>query len=105
MHFIFLQLVDPNSDLISSSIVTTFADGSNTATATAVIRNDAIPETNETFTLTISGLSPEAAQIGSPSSMQLIIRANDQPFGLFQFRPVSDFFQWNLSQGHSKQKT
>lgn len=84
--FVF-QLLDPADDFVSDSIVTTFADGDDQATATAVIRNDNLPEGNETFTLTISGLS--SGEIGDASSMQLIIRANDEPNGRFQFDAVS----------------
>ena len=76
-----------NDFLTSESIVTTFADGSSQTQATAVIVNDAIPEGNETFILTISEVS--SGLIGSLSTMRLIIRANDQPYGLFQYHMVS----------------
>lgn len=74
-------------DFFTENIVTTFADGSAETQATAVIRNDAIPETNETFIFTITDVS--SGQIGALNSMQLIIRANDQPNGLFQYSTVS----------------
>lgn len=86
---LYFQFLDPNGDFFSGSgIVTTFADGSGQTTATAVIRNDNIPEGNETFTLTISSLS-SGAQVGSRASMQLIIRANDEPYGRLLFHNVS----------------
>lgn len=78
--------MDPNSDFLATSLVTTFADGANQTMATAVIINDNTPEGNETFTLTIS--SSAGAQIGPRPSMQLIIRASDEPHGLFQFDMV-----------------
>lgn len=80
--------MDPNNDIFSDSLVTTFADGSSQTTATVVIINDNIPEGNETFTLTISGLS-SGAQTGTRPSMQLIIRASDEPYGSFQYNTVS----------------
>lgn len=80
--------MDTDNDFFSSSIITTFADGSAETEATAVIRNDALPEGNETFTLTISDLSTGAV-IGAVNTMQLIIRANDQPYGLFQYHMVN----------------
>lgn len=70
--------------------MTTFDDGSSQTTATAVLRNDNIPEGNETFTLTISSLS-SGAQVGARSSMQIIVRASDEPYGRFQFDTVSQF--------------
>ena len=89
LHMLYLQLMDPNGDFSSgTSIVTTFADGSSQSTATAVINNDNIPEGNETFTLTILDVS-SGAMVGTPASMQLIIRANDEPHGRFQFDTVS----------------
>lgn len=80
--------MNTNNDFFTGSIVTTFADGSDEAEATVVIRNDAIPETNETFTLRIVGLSSGA--IGVMNTMQLIISANDQPHGLLQFHMVRE---------------
>lgn len=65
----------------------TFLDGSTENSATLVIRNDAIPEGNETFTLTIVE-ARNGAVIGSRNTMQLIIRASDRPHGLIQFHSV-----------------
>jgi hypothetical protein len=82
--------LDPNGDFTSggNGIVTTFPDGGRQAIATAVIRNDNIPEGNETFILTIMDVS-SGAVVGTPASLQLIIRANDEPQGRFQFDAVS----------------
>jgi len=80
--------MDPGNDFIGDNIVTTFSDGSVSSNATAIITNDAVPETNETFILSIVGLS--SGTIGSPSTMRLIIRANDGHYGFFQFEAVSD---------------
>ena len=80
--------MDPDSDFSFQSLVTTFNDGVDRVSATAVIINDNIPEGNETFSLMISELVPTTAQIGALSSMQLVIAANDQPHGLLQFDSV-----------------
>ena len=53
-----------------------------------MVRNDAVPEGNETFTVEISG-ARFGAEVGDRSTMQLIIRANDEPFGAFQFDTVN----------------
>ena len=79
---------DPDGDLSTPNIVTTFQDGTNRVSATALIINDNVPEGNETFVLTISELVPRTAQIGALSSMLLVIRANDQPNGMLQFDSV-----------------
>ena len=79
------QLSDPDADLSTANIVTTFQDGTDRVSATALIINDDDPEGNETFILTISELVPRTAQIGVLSSMRLVIRANDQPNGILQF--------------------
>lgn len=88
MIYYYLQLQDPNNDFLANSIVVTFASGSDEASAVALLRNDDVPEGNETFLLTISDVG-SGAQIGSPSVIQLIIRASDQPFGLLRFDEVS----------------
>ena len=92
--------MDPNNDFLSTTLVVTFADGSGQVSATAVIRNDNIPEGNETFTLTITAVSG-GAQIGSLSSMELIIRASDEPHGLLQFdtvRIISSFSSLTINK-------
>ena len=53
-----------------------------------VIRNDAVPEGNETFTLQITG-ARFGAEVGERDTMQLIIRASDEPYGALQFDSVS----------------
>ena len=57
------------------------------SSATVVIRNDAVPEGNETFTLQITG-ARFGAEVGVRDTMQLIIRASDEPHGAFQFDSV-----------------
>ena len=62
-----------------------------------VVRNDVVPEGNETFTLEITG-ARFGAEVGERDTMQLIIRASDEPYGAFQFEPVSQLeIKWLLS--------
>lgn len=67
-----------------------FLDGVTQASAVVIVRNDAVPEGNETFTVRITG-ARFGAEVGNRSTMQLIIRANDEPHGAFQFDQVSEF--------------
>ena len=68
-----------------------FPDGATTASAVLVLHNDAIPEGNETFQVEITnvfgsgGIEPE---IGSQSTMELVVLASDEPHGEFQFAEV-----------------
>ena len=48
--------------------------------------NDAIPELQETFTIEI--VSAIGATIGSPSTMVIVIKASDDPYGSVQFIQV-----------------
>ena len=82
------------------------------SSATVVIRNDAVPEGNETFTVEITG-ARFGAEVGERNTMQLIIRASDEPYGAFQFESVSRleikialrYLQAHLSQMMGKQNT
>jgi len=83
-----LQVTDPGNDFFTDEVVAFFADGSSTATAVLTVVNDLIPENNETFVWRIvnSGL----AQIGTRPSIEVVIRASDQPQGVLQFAMVTD---------------
>ena len=50
--------------------------------------NDAVPEGNETYLVEIISVGG-GAEIGTVSAMQLVILANDEPHGRFQFAEVS----------------
>lgn len=47
-----------------------------------------MPEGNETYTVEISSVA-SGAEIGAVNTMQLVILANDEPHGNFQFVEVS----------------
>lgn len=83
-----LQILGGTSDFLGTNIVATFANGVTQSSATVVIRNDAVPEGNETFTVQITG-ARFGAEVGDRDSMQLIIRASDEPYGAFRFDLVS----------------
>ncbi len=83
------KVVDPDSDFLSSSIVATFADGSAETTATAILNNDNNPEGNETFTMTLVAVNSNfGATLGTPASLEITVRANDDPHGVLQFDSV-----------------
>lgn len=101
------------TDFFSSSDAVSFTNGQTTANAVLLLRNDAVPEGNETFIVEITGETPKkhskmfylrfciikslfwlagtrfGAEIGSVSRLVLIVRANDDPYGEFQFSMVS----------------
>ena len=78
-----------NSDFFGTNLVATFPDGTTSISAIITIRNDAVPEGNETFILQITG-TRFGAEVGSQSTMALVIRASDEPHGAVQFDPVSE---------------
>ena len=77
------------SDFLTTSVVATFLEGETNAVANVFVINDNIPEGNETFTVVISD-ALSGAEVGLRSSMELVISANDEPFGSVQFDAVSD---------------
>ena len=44
------------TDFFSSSVVVSFTDGETSANAVLLLRNDALPEGNETFIVNITGM-------------------------------------------------
>ena len=77
-----------NEDFFSPNNVVEFPDGASTASASLVLNNDMIPEGNETFQVVITNAFG-GAEIGSQSTMELVVRASDEPHGEFQFTEVS----------------
>ena len=57
------------------------------ASATLILLNDAIPEGNETFVVQITS-TRLGAEIGRQNTLILVVRANDEPYGQFQFDQV-----------------
>lgn len=63
-----------------------FNDGMTTASGTLFVQGDETPEGNETFIVEI--FSVFGAAIGSPDTLELIILANDEPYGFVEFSQV-----------------
>lgn len=80
-----------SEDFFSRNVVVAFADGVTTASATLILVNDVIPEGNETFIVQITS-TRLGAEIGRQNTMELVVRANDEPYGQFQFSQVCEVF-------------
>ena len=77
-----------SEDFFSHSASVEFGDGATEADGILVLTNDLVPEGNETFTVRIAD-TRFGAEVGSVSTMQLTISANDEPHGEFTFQMVS----------------
>ena len=62
-----------------------FVPGQREANVSLLINNDDIPETNETYTFSISTIDGNTAILGSPTLVDITILANDDYAGLFRF--------------------
>ena len=78
-------------DFFSRNVVVAFADGVTTASATLLLVTDVIPEGKETFIVQITS-TRLGAEIGRQNTMELVVRANDEPYGQFQFSQVCQVF-------------
>ena len=76
-------------DFFSTNSVVSFGNGVTSASATLILVNDAIPEGNETFIVQITS-TRYGAEIGSQNTLILVVRANDEPYGRFQFDQVGE---------------
>ena len=76
-------------DFFSTNNVVFFGNGVTSASATLILVNDAIPEGNETFIVQITS-TRYGAEIGSQNTLILVVRANDEPYGRFQFDQVGE---------------
>ena len=75
------------TDFESVGGVLVFVPGQNMAEIIVRITDDAIPETEENFDVSIS--SPTLAALGSITSATIFIDANDSPFGTVGFDPAA----------------
>ena len=93
MFLVLLQVTNASAsdDFLGLSNSVTFSDGQTESTGVLIIRNDAIPELNETFLIQIID-ARFGAEIGSVSSMLLTVRASDDPNGKLQFDPVRTLY-------------
>ncbi len=76
------------SDYTATNGILSWADGdSDNKTIVVPVINDSTPESNETFTVTLS--SAGGATLGSPATATVTIPANDDPSGTLQLDRVS----------------
>ncbi|MBL0162242.1 MAG: hypothetical protein IPP82_00980 [Xanthomonadales bacterium] len=79
--------IGAGNDYTASNLVLTWADGDATdRTVTITVNDDAIPEGDETVSLTL-GAPSGSATLGVPSMATLTIVANDAAAGSLQFSP------------------
>lgn len=93
MFLVLLQVTNASAsdDFLGLSNSVTFSDGQTESTGFLIIRNDAVPELNETFLIEIID-ARFGAEIGNVSSMLLTVRASDDPYGKLQFDPVRTLY-------------
>ena len=65
-----------------------FGDGVSEQNITVYVMNDSEPEGDEAFTITLKGNS-EGTSIGSPKTLEVVIRANDDAYGVFSLDQLS----------------
>lgn len=65
-----------------------FGDGVSEQNIIVYVMNDSEPEGDETFTITLKGNS-EGTSIGSPKTLEVVIRANDDAYGVFSLDQLS----------------
>ena len=59
------------------------------SSGTLFVQSDTVSEGNETFIVEITNVFPiTSVVIGSPSTLELTITANDEPHGFVQFSQV-----------------
>lgn len=81
------------NDFVGNSHALTFPSGSGQMIKSVnfFVRNDNIPETNETFTVSLLiSNQPNVAKLGEPDTARITILANDDAFGIFSFETVSN---------------
>ena len=99
------------NEIIGGIGLVNFVPGQTENNVSLLINDDNIPETNETYTFSISSVDGNTAILGSPTSVAITVLANDDYAGLFQFASGSsiaiigktvsnsmhDFFQFTQS--------
>lgn len=106
MLHISLQVTNASAsnDFLGLTNSATFSDGETESTGFLIIRNDAVPELNETFLIQIID-ARSGAEIGSVSTMLLTVIASDDPHGKLQFdavRILYNTYKISLCMHHCK---
>ena len=73
------------SEIIGGVGLVNFVPEQREANVSLLINDDDIPETNETYTFSVSTVDGNTAILGSPTSVDITILANDDYAGLFRF--------------------
>ena len=83
-----MQIVNETDDFLAREEIAAFNDGVTTASVQFYVRADSLAEGNETYLVRITDVLG-GGEISSPSTMTLIISANDEPFGVVTFQESS----------------
>ena len=77
------------NEIIGGSGLVSFVPNQMESNISLLINDDDIPETNETYTFSISTVDGNTDILGSPTSVDITILANDDYAGLFSFAAES----------------
>ena len=73
------------NEIIGGFGLVNFVPDQTESNVSLLINDDDVPETNETYTFSISAVDGNMDVLGSPSSVDITILANDEYAGLFRF--------------------
>ena len=77
------------NEIVGGVGLVNFVPGQTEANVSLLINDDDVPETNETFTFSISAMEDDTSILGSPTSVSVTILPNDDYAGLFLFAAQS----------------
>lgn len=77
------------SEIIGGVGLVNFVPDQTEANVSLLINDDDIPETNQTYTFSISSVDGDTSILGSPTSVSVTILPNDDYAGLFLFTASS----------------
>ena len=80
--------MNETDDFLAREESVSFSDGVTTASVQFYVKADSFAEGNETYLVRIREILG-GGEISSPSTMMLIITANDEPFGVVTFQESS----------------
>ena len=72
-----------------ADVTLVFPDGVSKRDITIYAFDDSLPEGDETLKIQLHGNSPATTEIGKPSNVTVVIRANDDAYGVFNLAPSS----------------
>ena len=87
-----LQIVNETNDFLAREESVSFGDGVTMASVQFYVMADSFAEGNETYIVRITDILG-GGEISQPSSMLLVIMANDEPFGVVTFQESSQNIQ------------